>query len=148
MINANKQNSINLQGQRSLLSRTSWRSVAEPLTTMFRNLTPMPVLSLTPMTTPLFSHNAVSWLSYPVASAGCVYRPQPRGAGSFKLQLRRKRRLSCLPQFVSRRSCNLKERYSLIRTPMPVLLVSLLWATPLNSSSPLLPYPVASAGFC
>ncbi len=107
MTNFTKQNSINLQGQRSLLVRTPWCSVMELLDDMFRRQTPMSVLFSTPDATPNASHS-ILWLLYPVASAGCVVRPHPLGVGPFKLQLQPSKQMSCLPQFVPGWSCNLK----------------------------------------
>ncbi len=101
------QHSINLQGQRSLLSRTPWCSVLGLPDDKVPQQTPMSVLSSTPDTTPNNCHTLL-WLLYPVASAGCVHRPHPLGVGPFKLQLQLSKQTSCLPQFAPGWSCNLK----------------------------------------
>jgi len=107
MMNRGQQSSINLQGQRSLLSRTPWCSVLGLSDDKVPQQTPMSVLFSIVDTTPIFCHTTM-WLLYPVASAGCVFRPHPLGVGPFKLQLRPPKQMYCLPQFAKGWSCNLK----------------------------------------
>jgi hypothetical protein len=107
MTETSQKASINLQGQRSLLSRTPWCSVLGLMDYIVPQQTPMSVLFSTPDATPNYCHKLL-WLLYPVASAGCVYRPHPLGVGPFKLQLQPSKQMSCLPQFVTGWSCNLK----------------------------------------
>jgi len=107
MKNRDQSSSINLQGQRSLLSRTPWCSVLGLEDVKVPQQTPMSVLLSTSDTTPILCHTTM-WLFYPVASAGCVNRPHPLGVGPFKLQLRPPKQMSCLPQFAKGWSCNLK----------------------------------------
>ena len=107
MTEISQKTSIDLQGQRSLLLRTPWCSVMGLMDYIVPQQTPMSVLFSTPDATPNYCHKLL-WLLYPVASAGCVYRPHPFGVGPFKLQLQRKRELSSLPQLVNGWSCNLK----------------------------------------
>ena len=107
MTNKGQQTSINLQGQHSLLLRTPWCSVLGFTDDEVPQQTPMSVLFSTPDATPNCCHTTM-WLLYPVASAGCVFRPHPLGVGPFKLQLQPSKQMSCLPQFVTGWSCNLK----------------------------------------
>ncbi|WP_455219589.1 hypothetical protein [Kaarinaea lacus] len=79
----------------------------EQLDEMFRQQTPMSVLFSTPDATSIIA--ARCCVLYPVASAGCANRPLPRGVGSFKLQFQSTKEVLCLPQFMSGRSCYLKE---------------------------------------
>ena len=141
MIKSKYKKSVNLKGTPMLFDHTPWCSVVkELLDDTFRQQTPMSVLFSTPEATPHHCHSLM-WQINPVASAGCANRPHPRGVGSFKLHLRRLKRL-----LVSW-SGNLKGReiFCLLpwgfihdlpdiefrkQTPMPVLLFHIFAATP------------------
>ncbi len=146
MYNVSCTKSVNLTGTTMLFIRSFWCFVMVHINNCFCHRTPMPVLFSTSEATLVYCH-FLMWLIYPVASAGCVVRPHPLGAGSFKLQFQAPGQMSCLPQFVTGWSCNLKGkkeffrllwRYVMTRlnyrfqqqTPMPLLCLPLLRSTP------------------
>jgi hypothetical protein len=108
--------SVKLKGTTMLFIRSYYGFFKGHLNNSFCHRTPMPVLFSTPDATPAYCH-FLMWLIYPVASAGCVVRPHPLGAGSFTLQLQPSRQMYCLPQFAPGWSCNLKGKKDFFRLP-------------------------------